>query len=207
MTRRFPAGSRPFGPLRRRRLLQALLATGVPGLLAACGGLPPGLGDQVLSEQRLAQLLAQGFPYVRAFGGLVELTMLNPRLRLLPQENRFGTALDLGVAERVTGRRFSGGMDMDYGLRFDAGEGAIRLTDVRVNRLDIDQLPVSSRPLVAQYAPRLAELLLADFVLYRIPEQRLALARQLGVGVSALRVLPDGLRIEMAPQGRARAPA
>lgn len=184
----------------RRRVLQTLLAAGVPGLLAACGELGGQLGSETLSQQRLAQLLAQGFPYTRAFGGLVELSMLNPRLRLLPESNRLGTALDLGVAERVTGRRFSGGMDMDYGLRFDAAEGAIRMADVRVNRLEIDQLPPSARQLVGQYAPRLAELLLADFVLYRIPEQRLALARQLGVGVSALRVLPNGLRIEMAPR-------
>lgn len=184
----------------RRFLLRGALAAGLAPALAGCAGVGGALGDSLLSQQRLGELLAQAFPYARDVAGLLELKLANPRLRLLPQSNRLGTALDVQVAERVTGRRFTGGMDMDYGLRFDAGAGAVRLADVRVNRLDIDALPTSARSLVSQYAPRLAERLLADFVLYRIPEQRLALARQLGAGVSALRVRPDGLHIEMAPQ-------
>lgn len=184
----------------RRFLLRGALAAGLAPALAGCAGVGGALGDSVLSQQRLGELLAQAFPYARDLSGLIELKLANPRLRLLPQSNRLGTALDVQVAERVTGRRFTGGMDMDYGLRFDAGAGAVRLADVRVHRLDIDALPTSARSLVSQYAPRLAELLLADFVLYRIPEQRLALARQLGAGVSALRVRPDGLHIQMAPQ-------
>lgn len=186
----------------RRRLLHALLVVGASGGLAACGGLADGLGNQTLSQRRLAQLLAAGFPYSQDFAGVVELTLQNPRLRLLPQSNRLGTALDLQVAERLTGQRFGGSLDLDYGLRFDAQAGAIRMADVYVERLDVTGLPASSRPLVTRYAPRLVELLLSDFVLYRLPEQRLALARQLGVGVSALRVLPEGLRIEMGPVAR-----
>lgn len=190
------------GRLPRRRLLHAVVAGSAAALLAGCGGLAGGLGSETLSERRLGELLAAAFPYTRDFGGLVVLTLQNPRLRLLPQVNRLGTTLDLEVAERITGRRFDGGMDLDYGLRFDAGEGAVRMADVRVGRLAIDGLPAAPRALVERYAPRLAELLLDDLVLYRLPEQRLALARQLGVGVTALRVLPGGLRIEMAPRDR-----
>lgn len=202
MMNRCTGASVPLAQAPRRRLLRALLAGCVPALLAGCGGLAGGLGSETLSERRLGEALAAAFPYTRDFGGLVSLTLQNPRLRLLPQANRLGTALDLQVAERITGRRFGGGMDLDYGLRFDAGAGAVRMADVHVERLAIDGLPAASRALVERYAPRLAELLLDDLVLYRLSEQRLALARQLGVGVSALRVLPDGLRIEMAPQGQ-----
>ena len=38
-------------------------------------------------------------------------------------------------------------------------------------------------------------------VLYRIPDEYLSMARNLGWVVSTLRVQPDGLRIELGPQG------
>ncbi|MBK6614858.1 DUF1439 domain-containing protein [Ottowia sp.] len=192
-------GTRP-APSRRRVLAGgALLASLLPAL-AACAA-PAGMRGITLSRQRLNELLARSFPYTRGFSGLADLTLQSPRLRLLPESNRLGTALDVVLAERVTGGRFGGGMDLDYGLRFDAQQGAIRMADVRVNRLDIDPLPPTQRALVAQYAPRVAEQLLADLVLYRLPAEQLALARDLGLGVGALRVLPEGLRIDLVPQG------
>ena len=92
-------------------------------------------------------------------------------------------------------------MDLDYGLRFDMREGAVRMTDVKVNRLMIDQLPTAQRLLVSQYAPGIAEQLLHNMVLYRLPAEQMALARNLGWGNAALRVLPQGLRIDMGPAG------
>lgn len=192
------AGVRRTG-VSRRRLLQAGLLPGAAALLGGCSELGSTLGSQTLTVRQLDELLARAFPFRRDFAGIVELTLQNPRLRLLPQENRLGTALDLLVVERITGQRLSGGIDLDYALRFDPVVGAIRLADVHVGTLDLEQLPPATRTLVARYAPRLVELLLSDVVLYRLSERRLALARQLGVGVRALRVLPDGLRIEMAP--------
>ena len=105
------------------------------------------------------------------------------------------------MSERLTGSRYTGGMDLDYGLRFDDREGAIRMADVKVNRVDVDQVPPAQRQLLTQYGPRAAETLLSNMVLYRIPEDYLGMARNLGWVVSALKVLPEGLRIELGPQG------
>ena len=190
----------PTRPLSRRAVALAALLGALAPSLAACAG-SAGMRGITLSQQRLNELLARSFPYTRGFSGLADLTLQSPRLRLLPESNRLGTALDVVLAERVTGGRFAGGMDLDYGLRFDAQQGAIRMADVRVNRLDIDPLPPAQRALVAQYAPRVAEQLLADLVLYRLPAEQLALARDLGLGVGALRVLPEGLRIDLVPRG------
>ena len=185
----------------RRALLGAggaLLAGLLPALAACAAG--GGVRAQLLSAQRLNQLLASQFPYTRSFGGLADLSLLSPRLSLLPASNRLATAFDLALTERLTGGRYTGGLDLDYGLRFDAQQGAIRMADARVNRLAVDQLPRAQQQLVSQYAPRLAEHLLADLVIYRFPDEQLALARNLGLGVGALRVLPEGLQVEMAPQ-------
>ena len=186
----------------RRRCLQWLPVALGGGLLAGCAGAgtPGGIGNQVLSEQRLDELVARAFPYTHRVSSLADITLQNPRLRLLPERNRLGTALDLTLAEQLAGSRVSGGMDLDYGLRYDANEGAVRMTDVRVNRLAVDQLAPQYQSLLSQYAPPLAEQLLDDFALYRFPDTQLALARSLGLVVSALRVEPDGLHIALAPE-------
>ncbi|QTD45289.1 DUF1439 domain-containing protein [Ottowia testudinis] len=184
-----------------RLLGAAALTVLFPGLsaCAAGGGGAPGY---TVSQQRLNELLARQFPVTRnLWGGLADLTLSSPRLGLLPASNRIATMFDLGLTERIAGTRYSGGMDLDYGVRLDLQEGAVRMTDVRVNRLTIDQLPRAQQQLVSQYAPDIAGRLLSDMVLYRLPSEQLALARNLGWGAAALRVLPDGLRIDMAPPG------
>ena len=108
---------------------------------------------------------------------------------------------DLVLTERLGRSRFTGGLDLDYGLRFDAQAGAIRMADARVNRLSVDQLPRAQQQLVAQYAPRIAEQLLADLVIYRFPPEQLELAHNLGLVVGALQVTREGLSVEMLPQG------
>ena len=198
--------TRPARPWPTRRHCQRLVAAGVLAALlptlGACASHRPGEGarSQLLTAQRLQELLARQFPYTRRFSGLAELTLRDPRLSLLPASNRLATTLELELAEHLSGQRFRGELDLDYGLRFDAREGAVRMADVRVNRLDIDALPRVQQPLVSRLAPRLIEQLLAGQVLYRLPPEQLALARNLGLGVDALRVLPEGLRIELRPQ-------
>ena len=191
----------------RQGVLRLLAGTGLAALLppltacAAAGNAANALRTITLSQAKLNALVAKRFPYTRNFSGLADLSLQSPRLRLLPQDNRLGTALDLVVAERLTGSRYSGGIDLDYGLRFDDQEGAIRMTDVKVNRIAVDQVPPAQRQLISQYAPRAAETLLSNMVLYRIPDEYLSMARNLGWVVSTLRVQPDGLRIELGPQG------
>lgn len=190
--------------LTRRRChtlaIGAALTTLLPGLTACAAG-NSGLPGYTVSQQQLNQLLARQFPVTRNFAGLADLTLQSPRLGLLPASNRIATAFDLVLAERIAGSRFTGGMDLDYGVRFDMQEGAVRMADVKVNRLTLDQLPRAQQQLVSQYAPDIAGRLLSDMVLYRLPAEQMALARNLGWGAAALRVLPQGLRIDMGPGG------
>lgn len=190
-------------PALTRRQSHRLLGAAALGVLlpslSACAASGGGLPGYTVSQQRLNELLARQFPVTRSFAGLADMTLASPRLGLLPASNRIATALDLAVSERLTGTRYSGGMDVDYGLRFDLQEGAVRMADVRVNRLLVDQLPRAQQQLVAQYAPGIVEQLLQHVVLYRLPAEQMALARNLGWGSAALRVLPEGLRIDMAP--------
>ena len=168
-----------------RLLGAAALITLFPGLSACAAG--SGMPGYTVSQQRLNELLARQFPVTRnLLGGLADLTLSSPRLGLLPASNRVSTMFDLGLTERLAGSRYSGGMDLDYGLRLDLQEGAVRMADVRVNRLTIDQLPRAQQQLVSQYAPDIAGRLLSDMVLYRLPAEQLALARNMGWGAAAV---------------------
>ncbi len=178
-----------------------ILMTSLVPSLSACAAGSDGVRTQLLTQQRLNELVARQFPYTHSLGGLAELSLRSPRLSLLPASNRLATAFDLVLSENIAGTRYTGGMDLDYGLRFDAPTGAIRMADVRVNQLRIDQLPRAQQQLISQYAPRIAEQLLADLVIYRFPSEQLELARNLGLAVGALQVTREGLSIEMRPQG------
>ena len=188
-------------PARRRclALVPALLAS---SLFAGCASADTrsGANQRFLSARKLDELVARAFPLTHEFAGLALLTLRNPRLRLLPESNRLGTAVDVLLVERLTGARLRGGMDLDYGLRYDSREGAVRMTDVQVNRLIVDALPRPFQDLLSRYAPPLAAQWLDDFALYRFPQDQLALARSMGLTVSALRVEPDGLHITLAPE-------
>ena len=184
---------------RRRAWLAALLA----GALAACAGPWDGPRQITVSRQRLQDGIARAFPVQRSLAGLAELSLQAPTLTLLPQTNRLGLALDWVLAESLDGQRLTGRMALDFGLRYDAEQGVIRMVDVQVRQLDADALNAVQRAWVARLAPPLLGQLLSGQVLYRVPPEPLAQARQRGLQVRALQVLPDGLRIDLdsAPAG------
>lgn len=191
-------------PLSRRRATHwiALVATGVCAPhLTACASDGLGIRSYSIGQAQLAELVAKRFPHTRSFSGLAELQLRSPRLRLIPEQNRLGTLIDVVVTENLTGSRSQGSIDLDYGLRFDAQRGAVVMSDARVNRVDFDRIPPLYRQPFAQNAPRVAEQLLANLELYRIPPEQLELARGIGFVVNALRVTPEGLKVELAPRG------
>lgn len=180
----------------RRRWLLAALGAGIAGTAVVAGCAGPELLSQNVSQRQLQELLARAFPYTRSYGGLMTLTLEQPLLQLLPEQNRLGTSLRLSLAEQIAGNQLGGGMDLDYGLRFDPAEGAVRLRDVRVNSLQLDQLPSAQQALLQRYGPRAASALLDDFVIYRLPRQQFDLAQKLGLGVQQLQVTQNGLRLD-----------
>lgn len=189
------ASARPL--LARRRGLCLLAGAALGPWLAAPRVARAGLGYTVPQAQ-LQSWLAQRFPVTRKLaGGLATLSLQSPRLSLLPASNRIATVLDMALAEALSGASVSGGMDLDYALQFDMADGAVRMQDVRVNRLTIDQLPPAQQALLSQYAPAIAGELLSGMALHHVAPNHLAMARSLGVGSVRLQVQPGGLRIEL----------
>ena len=179
------------------RSRRACLVLAAAGALSACTSAWQTPRTIVLPRQRLQDAIDRAFPVRRDLAGLAELSLQAPTLTLLPETDRLGAALDWVLSEALRGRRETGHLALDFGLRWDAEPGAIRMADVRVRQLDVDALGPAQQALVTRWAPPLVEQLLSGQVLYRLPPDQLAQARQRGLQVRALRVLPEGLRIDL----------
>lgn len=187
---------------RRRSLggLAGMVLVGfLPALPACAGRSARGPRSYTLPLSQLEELIGGKFPQRRQLSGLMEITLLRPRLRLLPEANRMGTMIDLLVSEQLLGRRYEGTMDLDYGIRFDAADGAVRMVDVRVSKVDFPAMPEQLRPIFARAAPRLAEQSLNEMVLHKIEPAQLAMVNGLGYRVGEVRVTREGLKINLLP--------
>jgi hypothetical protein len=175
------------------RLYGLLLA--VVLALAGCAGVPQSI---TLREAELQAQLAKRFPVQRSLLDTFDLELSDPQLRLDPAANRLATELTLRGGDRRSGRQLQGRLALDYGLRYEPADGSVRLVQPRVERLQIDEASAIS-PRRAEMAQRmgvaLAERLLDDLVLYRVPPERLETLRRAGYRPGTLRVTPAGLEI------------
>lgn len=126
------------------RRLAALLLLALAGLLAACSS----LGSAVLLGRDIAftapQLQAQldrKFPRdFEKLGGLVSVTLLNPRLSL-PGGGRLKLDFDVGIGGMGHARRDpSGRFALESGLRFDPGTRGLHLDNPRIVGVDVPSL-------------------------------------------------------------------
>jgi hypothetical protein len=129
----------------RRRFLflsaaAASLALAGCSTLNAVGAL---LGNEVtFSQLQLQQALNRNFPkHYDKLGGLVSLTLLNPRLSIPPGSNRLRLDFDLGLgalgsdSSRPTGR-----FALTSALRFDPGTRGLHLQDPVIENVDVPTL-------------------------------------------------------------------
>ncbi len=134
--------------------------------LAGCAALG---GPRVvtLSEADLARLVDKQFPLDRRLLEVVDVRVGAPTVRLLPERNRLATELQVDLAERLFGKAIAGRIVLDYALRWNAATQALELTDVRVDRVQLD---AATGPLAAAargLGPLLAEQVLEGAAIYR----------------------------------------
>jgi hypothetical protein len=133
-----------------RRAFQTSLLIAFFALLSACATLPPPPKTISVTEARLAQMIASQFPFNSEMLEVLDVVVSTPRISLDPTNNRINTSLDINVAGNnllglFTDKQYKGALDMSYGLRFEPRDATVRLTDVRVHRLDIDGAPSAMR--------------------------------------------------------------
>jgi hypothetical protein len=158
--------------LSRRRLL---VAAGL-GLLCGCASIDP--RHLTLSAAEVQARVARQFPRQQRLMELLDVSLANPVVRLVPERNRMATTMDLQASERLSGRALRGSLAIDHGLRFEPSDATVRLVNVKVEgvKLELAGTPLSGQ--AARLAALLAERVLDDFVIYRVSdEKRQSLAR------------------------------
>jgi hypothetical protein len=184
--------------LSRRRLL---VAAGL-GLLCGCASIDP--RHLTLSAAEVQARVARQFPRQQRLMELLDVSLANPVVRLVPERNRMATTMDLQASERLSGRALRGSLAIDHGLRFEPSDATVRLANVKVEgvKLELAGTPLSGQ--AARLAALLAERVLDDFVIYRVSdEKRQSLARA-GVNDADVAVTANGieLRFSSVPSGR-----
>ena len=190
----------------RRTFLTSLLI-GFLVLLSSCATLPPPPKTISVTEARLAQLISSQFPFNSEMLEVLDVVVSTPRISLDPLNNRINTALDIDVAGNsilglFTSKTYKGALDLSYGLRFEPRDATVRLTDVRVHRLDIDGTPSVMRRSIEKLGTPLAQKLLKDYVLYKVRPEDLQAAQGWGYMPGAFKVEATGLSLTLDPVER-----
>jgi hypothetical protein len=189
---------------RRRAVLRMASAAGAlwAGVLVTMSGCTSLLGthDVDISESQLTVLMARQFPMERKVMEVIDLNITNPVLTLIPQSNRVGTELDVTAIDRVFGSTALGHVKLDYGLRFQASDHTIRMTEVRVRELSLSSGSSNLHGAAQRIGGLVAENALENLVLYRMKPAQADEMDRLNLVASPITVTPQGLHMSVAPR-------
>ena len=179
-------------------LWRATLSLALAAVLAACAGLG---GSRVMtfSEADLARMLEQHGPFERRLLEVLEVHVQRPTMHLVPAANRLASVFDVSATDRVSRRTLGGRIGIEYGLRYDDVDKAIRLTQVRVTTFQLDNVPADKRKGVQNLGALIAEHMLDDAVLYRFKPNDLKNAEGMGLKPGSVAVTSRGVEITLAP--------
>ena len=180
--------------------LAAALAAGIGGAAWAEGALPAGARSISIPQSALQAAVAAKFPLARSWQGMVVIQLQKPQVQLLADSNSLRAALEIWVTEKLLGNEYPGQMSLDFGLAYHDADTTIRMTNVRVQQLQMNGVPPQYQPMFQTYAPRLAEQVLNGLAVYELHASQRMLLKGLGYTVHSMEVQADKLRIVLAPK-------
>lgn len=151
-----------------------------------------------LDEPELQRLVERRFPQERRFLEVLDVTVETPRMGVLGERHKLATALEVRVRERLSGRQWHARMALDSALRYEPGDQTLRLRDVRVNEFKVDDGHAGTSAQAERVSSLVAEKLLEDLVIYRLPADKLEQLRRLGVAPGAVSITSRGVEIMLA---------
>lgn len=180
----------------RRRILTWAGAVLAPGLVGGCsvwGG--PRTID--VTQAQLQQAVERRFPIERRYLELLDVTVAAPRLLMRPDANRVATELEVLVGERITRSQYRGAIALNFGLRFEPGDNTVRLTNVRVDRIDVDGASALLRQQLDRVGILLAEQSLNERPVYTLRAKDVEAMQGRGLRPGDIRVTSNGLAIDL----------
>lgn len=188
----------------RRRWLGALAGALVgTAVLTACSGMRSGPRQVDISEARLLAMVAQQFPVQKKYLELFEVSLSEPKLRLMPEDNRIGTRLNYSAGTVLNSKSpWSGQLELSYSLRYEPSDQTVRLDQVRLEGFQVAGVPAAYAQQLRGAGTQMAETLLQDLVVHRFKPEDLRTVEGLGYQPGVLKVVPGGLRLQLDPVQR-----
>lgn len=178
--------------MRRLPILLAAL------LLASCAALI-GPRDVAVPAVRLQESLERRFPFSQRYLGLFDVSAANPRVTLLPEQNRISTTMDLSVRPAIgLGSGARGSLTVSGVPRVDAARGVLLLGEPRVEDLNIEGLERGVGSQLAGIVSFLAQNLLGELPVHTFAPNTL---RYAGVSFTPVKIVTrsDKVVVTFAP--------
>jgi hypothetical protein len=161
-------------------------------LLAACAALI-GPRDVEVPQARLQESLERRFPFSQRYLGLFDVNAVNPRVTLLPDQNRISAAMDLSVRPAIgVGSGMRGSLTVSGVPRVDAARGVLLLGEPRVDDLNIDGFERGLGSQLAGVASFLAQTLIGELPVYTFAPGTL---RYAGVSFTPVKIVTRSDRV------------
>ncbi len=188
---------RPWPNTSRRRLILLPAAAALAAALGGCAGVggPPTV---TLTAREIEALVKRQFPMDRRMLDLFDVTINAPSISLLPERNRLAAVVDMKARSNLFAGGLNGLLTLDSALRWEPTDQTVRLLQVRVQDLAVDNSNPLARTAAERMGGAVAERMLEDMVLYTLPPERAAQMKALGVRPSAVTVTSRGVEISFA---------
>jgi hypothetical protein len=182
---------------RRHLIFAPAAAWATTFLLASCAGVggPPKV---TLSAAEIEALVKRQFPMDRRMLEVFDVTINAPRISLLPERNRLAAVVDMKARSVLFASGVNGQLTFDSALRWEPADQTVRLLQVRVQDLALDNSNPLARSAGERMGGAVAERMLEDLVLYTLPADRAAQMAALGVKPAAVTVTSRGVEISFA---------
>ena len=167
-------------------------------LLSGCAALI-GPRDVEVPQARLQESLERRFPFSQRYLGLFDVSAVNPRVALVPEQNRISAAMALSVRPVIgMGSGMRGSLTVSGVPRVDAARGVLLLGEPRVDEVHIEGLERGVGAQLAGIASFLAQTLVGELPVHTFAPATL---RYAGVSFTPVKIvtLSDRVVVTFAP--------
>jgi len=134
--------------------------------LAGCSSIPFLSGEIRMTADELTQKMERHFPFERSVAGLLDVTLLRPRVELNADEKSVAISFEVSVKIPLTGRSITGSLKISGRPEYVAASRSLFLRDTRVERIRMDNMPDALSAALAKAASGIAKDVLEDRPLY-----------------------------------------
>ncbi|WP_039785879.1 DUF1439 domain-containing protein [Herbaspirillum huttiense] len=129
--------------------------------------------EYTVSRQQLQTAIAPQFPRKMRYMDIFDVTFSNPRLGMLPSENRMNTVVDAQIANPLLLQRpVNAVLTLSSAFKYDPATRSLRLDAPKVDKVDSTDLPPQYAQQLTTLGNAAADQFLRDYALYTFkPEQ------------------------------------